>query len=295
MRPVARASLCVALLAAFLLAGCSSSSNDTSPSGSGSTSHVATTSHSSSGAPGSGTSGASGGPTTGPTSGGNPANNHAPTGTVTASIQKGTLPLNVTFSLTGNDQDGDKLTWNLDADGDGKTDKSGDSLPATTSYNYTKAGNYTAKYVISDGKTTTAYPLPINVTAAASGGGPVATATGSYLAGADARVCAAGSPELSNGPANGNDQIDLAPTPEMFATHLVATWSGAAAPPVSYNLALLTPASGGTVSTISTASSASTSVEIDIPASDVGTILATSCGGVGTPPTGFTVTFVFTA
>jgi len=227
MRPVARASLCAVLLASFVLAGCASSSKDTSSSASGTTSHGATTSRSSGpGGVGGGTTGPSGGPSGGPTSGGNPANNHAPAGTISANIQKGTLPLNVTFSLTGNDQDGDKLTWNLDADGDGKTDKSGDSLPATTSYNYTKAGNFTAKYVISDGKTTTTYPLPINVTAAAGGDGPSWSATGGYTVGGPENGCL-GAYQGSNanlGPTSGQDYAPMTVPPAAIGKDFTATY-----------------------------------------------------------------------
>lgn len=168
----------VAVLAlAFVLAGCSST-NDNTTSGNGTTGAGGTSGGATGGATttGPGHTG-SGSTTTGPTSGG--GGNNAPTGTVSASVPGGAVPLNVTFALSGADADGDKLSWTLDADGDGKTDDSHASpatFPATSHFTYGQAGLYKVLYAVSDGTATKEYNVTLNVT----GGAPVQAVTGSW-------------------------------------------------------------------------------------------------------------------
>ncbi|MBI2077171.1 MAG: PKD domain-containing protein [Euryarchaeota archaeon] len=80
-----------------------------------------------------------------------PAANAPPTGGLNASVLEGAAPLNVTFNITGEDADGDALRWTLDADGDNASDAQGDSVPATTFFNYTEPGTYNATVTVSDG------------------------------------------------------------------------------------------------------------------------------------------------
>lgn len=168
------------LLVSFALAGCASS-NDTPGTGGPGTGGSDTTSRTGSQSTGPRTTGStsSGG---GGGGGGGGGANHAPTGSISASIETGPVPVVVTFDLKGTDQDNDALTWNLDFDGDG-TDKSGTTLPATETYNYTEEGAYTVTFVISDGEAEAKYTLTINATAAVGGGGPVQTITGSWVSG----------------------------------------------------------------------------------------------------------------
>jgi PKD repeat protein len=61
----------------------------------------------------------------------------------------GTAPLNVSFTASGSDPDGDPLSWTL-AFGDG-TSASGSGLPASVPYQYA-TGNYTATLTVTDGR-----------------------------------------------------------------------------------------------------------------------------------------------
>lgn len=80
--------------------------------------------------------------------------NAPPTASLAANRTNGSAPLSVTFSLGGDDPDGDDLTWTLDADGDGASDSNGTMLPAELSFLFNETGNYTATLSVTDGNAT---------------------------------------------------------------------------------------------------------------------------------------------
>jgi PKD repeat protein len=71
--------------------------------------------------------------------------NRAPTVQLTATPTSGKAPLNVSFSATGSDPDGDALTYAYDF-GDGSKTATG----RTATHKYAKAGVYTAKVTVTD-------------------------------------------------------------------------------------------------------------------------------------------------
>lgn len=109
-------------------------------------------------------------PTSTPTSGPAPndTEDRPPTATLTASIQQGEIPFNVTFTLDGEDPDGDALQWSLDADGDDTADIEGTTLPADYTHQYDTEGLFNATFTVSDGSNTTTRNILINATAAAA-------------------------------------------------------------------------------------------------------------------------------
>ncbi len=77
----------------------------------------------------------------------------------------GSAPLDVTFTLSAQDSDGQIAAWLLDADGDARPDFSGlGEPPRTVNYTYTEPGEYTAIFMVNDneGNTGTAI-LVVNV------------------------------------------------------------------------------------------------------------------------------------
>lgn len=76
--------------------------------------------------------------------------NTPPTANLSSDLPNGTAPLNVTFTVEGDDEDGDALNWTLDADGDGTADYNGTELPSTIVHEYVEAGNYTALLNVTD-------------------------------------------------------------------------------------------------------------------------------------------------
>ncbi|MES2155898.1 MAG: PKD domain-containing protein [bacterium] len=122
----------------------------------------------------------------GGTTSGNSGTNHAPVGSMLVSTTKGNAPLRVNFTLDGRDQDGDKLTWTLDANGDGKADSQGSALPKVASFNYTTPGLYKVTFKVTDGKQDVSFPATVNVTANVPQGAqaPITitgTITGAYI------------------------------------------------------------------------------------------------------------------
>lgn len=77
-----------------------------------------------------------------------PEANTPPTAKLTADAVNGTAPLNVTFTIEASDADGDDLTWELFLDGIQIT--KGREPTATTTYNFTEAGNFTLRLVVED-------------------------------------------------------------------------------------------------------------------------------------------------
>lgn len=93
--------------------------------------------------------------------------NHAPTANLSASVAAGGAPLLVNFTITGADEDGDNLTYSLDADGDGIEDANGTELPAEFAFTYSMPGNYTAVLNVTDG--TASATATVAIAVAASG------------------------------------------------------------------------------------------------------------------------------
>lgn len=177
---VGLAFIATLLVTALALSGCSGGGGgeETSASNTGGATgtKVTTSRPGSGGGSGTGTGGSGGGG-----GGGGEGENQAPVGAITATISQGTVPVQVNFTLTGSDPDGDKLTWNLDLDGDDKADKSGEELPATISHNYTAAGTFNVTYTVSDDQLrSTSYRLPMNLTGSAGASQLIA---GSWAAG----------------------------------------------------------------------------------------------------------------
>lgn len=75
--------------------------------------------------------------------------NRAPTAQLNASIENGTAPLNVTFTLDGADPDKDPLNWTLTF-GDGNQ-TNGTELPATVSHSF-PMGNFSVAFTVGDGR-----------------------------------------------------------------------------------------------------------------------------------------------
>ncbi|RZU14246.1 glucose/arabinose dehydrogenase [Kribbella rubisoli] len=89
------------------------------------------------------------------------ATNNPPTAVIHADPSSGATPLTVTFDGTAsNDADGNPLTYSWDLDGDGVYD---DSTAATVQHTYTTAGEVVARLKVSDGHTTSATSMQINV------------------------------------------------------------------------------------------------------------------------------------
>lgn len=280
MSLVGRATLSLLLIFALALAGCSSSDSGGGGGGSGTTTTKTTTGKTTTTKSTTSTSSSGGG------GGGGKGGNHAPVGTIRASIEKGPIPVRVNFTLTGTDQDGDDLTWNIDVNGDGRTDQSGDKLPATVSHNYTATGKYNVTYSLSDGTDTSTYHVTINATAAANGAGPVTVLSGDYLAGTP-DVCAIGGPEFTGGGSVGINQVNFDPAPELLGKHFKAKWEGVQAPANTYNVQFLSKPdpTTNTVSDLGDFSSTTPSLEGDIPAADLGNMVSSSCLGAGNPIT----------
>jgi PKD repeat protein len=79
------------------------------------------------------------------------------------------LPLKVNFTVSGSDADGDTIVWDLTFGDGNKTN--GTSLPKTVSHNYTKAGNFTASLMVTDGKDHTTSNVTIHVAGGGGAGG----------------------------------------------------------------------------------------------------------------------------
>lgn len=75
---------------------------------------------------------------------------------------------NFTFNGTAN------VTWTFDANGDGTADANGTTLPASASFNYAEAGNYTALLELTRGNQTVNKTLLLAISA----GEPIITAPG---------------------------------------------------------------------------------------------------------------------
>lgn len=114
-----------------------------------------------------------------------PEPNTAPTAGLTIDVTSGEAPLNVTFTLTGDDADGDELTWSLDLDDDGTIDEQGDELPASIVHTY-PVGNWTARFVVYDGEDEAEATVGVTVDEpeVEVEAGPFATVTATWMVGA---------------------------------------------------------------------------------------------------------------
>lgn len=92
------------------------------------------------------------------------------------SAANGTAPLNVTFSLTGSDSDGDTVHYNLTF-GDGSAAVAGSQLPTTVTHQYILTGNFTAALVASDGHYTVNATALVKVHLKGAAGPQVVTGT----------------------------------------------------------------------------------------------------------------------
>ena len=162
------AILALLTLTCLVFAGCASKGNgDGSVSSTSSSGPSSTTSKTSNGSSSSSSSSSKApGNQTGNQTGN--ATNHAPLANLTAVPMNGTAPLNVTFSVSGSDPDGDTLTWALTF-GDG-AQLNGTTLPSNASHTYANAGNLTARLTVSDSRGLTATAnVTLNIGAASVG------------------------------------------------------------------------------------------------------------------------------
>lgn len=201
------------LLLTVLLAGCASNGGggggDDEPSATSSATRTASGTRSGSGTA---TASATGTGTTAPQA------NQPPAGGV-STVVNGT---SVAFNLTGTDPDGDALSWTLSF-GDGN-ETAGTVLPAAVNHTYA-AGNHTAQYTLTDGKSTAVYNVTLNVTGS-SGSGPIQTVKGTWPLGAFG--CGAEydpfPAELREASGTGFFSIDVAPATIGRTYTMVMTW-----------------------------------------------------------------------
>lgn len=151
--------LAILLLVAISFAGCADKGDkgkddDGDGDDGGATGTGTRTSTGTSTQPGSGTSSGSG------TATGGPGPNRAPTTSLAASVANGTVPLNVTFTVTATDPDGDNVTWDLRF-GDGESAQGAGSGKAN--HTFDEAGNYTVVLNVSDGARSASANLTIEV------------------------------------------------------------------------------------------------------------------------------------
>lgn len=152
----------VLLLITVSLAGCTGNGDKGEDGSDGDGSGTSTGTSTSSGSKSKTSTGTSSGTGTG----GPGPGNDAPTASLAASVANGSVPLNVTFTATVTDPDGDNLTWQLDF-GDGSSAAQGTSS-GQANHTFTSAGNYTAVLTVSDGQRNASANLTIVV---AAGGG----------------------------------------------------------------------------------------------------------------------------
>lgn len=110
-----------------------------------------------------------------PTSSAPKPGNKPPTASIVADQNAGTAPLNVSFTLNGEDADGNALSWSLDADADGvaDVDGTGDMFPYAYTFTYMAGGAYNATLQVTDGTETAFATLRIDITASVPAGDPI--------------------------------------------------------------------------------------------------------------------------
>ncbi|MCA1810962.1 MAG: hypothetical protein LC623_03000 [Halobacteriales archaeon] len=145
--------LTIALVAAFVLAGCAGKGDTTSTTGKASSSTTGAKTTTSAGTTGGATTTGSTTSSTTTTSSGPPQEKtHA--ATLTANVRNGTVPLNVTFTLSATNTDA-QTTWTI-AFGDNSS-RNGTALPGSATHRYNATGTKTAQATVrfGDGKTAT--------------------------------------------------------------------------------------------------------------------------------------------
>lgn len=144
------------------------------------------------------------------TSGGNrptvPPSNKGPDASLTANVTSGTAPLDVRFSLSATDPDGDALSWTLDVEG--QQPDSGTGLPATVERSFGQ-GSWSVTLIVSDGSATDVASVsllvskatepPVLINGTVKGVDPSANATVAGQAGG----CRLGDPATPGGPVGG--------------------------------------------------------------------------------------------
>lgn len=90
--------------------------------------------------------------------------NEAPNVSLEANRTSGEAPLAVSFTLDGNDPDGDELSWTFDT-GSEDAATNGTILPTTLNHTYSSEGSYTAQLSVTDGNATAAQTVTITVRA----------------------------------------------------------------------------------------------------------------------------------
>jgi hypothetical protein len=153
-------------LVAMLFAGCAGDKDGEGDGAGNSTSGSGSRSTTGSGSATSTKSGTTSSTRSSSTGSGAGGSNQPPTGSLGVSVAGD----NATFTMTGEDPEGDALTWDLDF-GDGAK-ANGTTMPATTNHVYA-AGNYSANLTISDG--TNAVHYAANVSVAVQGAGVAGT------------------------------------------------------------------------------------------------------------------------
>lgn len=139
--------LAVALVTAFIVAGCSGSTED-SPASSSTSSPTTTTPDDPSTS--STTSTTSSSTTSSPPAPHSPERNRAPEAVLLPLPRVAVAPANITFHIDADDEDAsDTHSWRLSF-GDGTPGTSGTETPFTVVHNYTAIGNYTAVLLVSD-------------------------------------------------------------------------------------------------------------------------------------------------
>lgn len=137
----------------------------------------------------------------------------APEASLSADVDEGAAPLNVTFTLDGSDPEDFPLNWTLDM-GDENTTYTGDELPADVDHSFQEGGNYTVVLNVTNG----AHASEANVTVQVAEPAPAAVAqeeSGEWLVGAMVMGCfgdivGAGYPEELDGVAYASFEIDPA-------------------------------------------------------------------------------------
>ncbi|HET6398880.1 MAG TPA: PKD domain-containing protein, partial [Candidatus Thermoplasmatota archaeon] len=138
----AAAYLLATLALATALAGCSGSAddNDTDPTGTPTTSPT-----------GPGTTPTAGTPPTAPGAPPTTGGNRAPSVTLVANVTTGPAPLNVTFTATAMDPDGDMLSFRIEFS-DGTPSVNHTTLPTTFTHEFATPGEHMVRLVASDGR-----------------------------------------------------------------------------------------------------------------------------------------------
>ena len=147
--------------------------------------------------------------------------NAPPTAVLQPSVVQGQAPLLVVFTVTIGDPEGDAISFELDADGDGSADFDG-AATIDVEFTYGEAGQYTAALTATDGANEVTQSVNITVTPAAGAEVPEPIVIqGTILAGAGG--CAVYCAET---PTGNRDPFELNALVNNFTAEI--TWGGGA-------------------------------------------------------------------